>query len=129
MALADGGFAPEEVDYINAHGTSTPMNDPIETKVIKQVFGEHAYNLKVSSTKSMTGHCIGAAGGVEGIACVLAIRDQYFPPTINLEEPDPECDLDYVPNAGVEGTVRVTVSNSLGFGGHNGVVAIARYEA
>ncbi len=129
MALANGGFAPEEVDYINAHGTSTPMNDPIETKVIKQVFGEHAYKLKVSSTKSMTGHCIGAAGGVEAIACVLAIRDQYFPPTINLEEPDPECDLDYVPNVGVEGTVRVTVSNSLGFGGHNGVVAIARYQA
>ncbi len=129
MALANGGIAPQEVDYVNAHGTSTPLNDPIETAVIKQVFGEHAYKLKVSSTKSMTGHCIGAAGGVEAIACTLAIRDQYFPPTINLEEPDPACDLDYVPNSGVEGPIRVTISNSLGFGGHNGVVAITEYGA
>ncbi len=128
MALTDGGLAPEEVDYVNAHGTSTPMNDPIETMAIKQVFGEHAYRLKVSSTKSMTGHCIGAAGGVEALACVLAIRDQFFPPTTNLNEPDPECDLDYVANTGVPGEVRVTISNSLGFGGHNGVVAIAQYR-
>ena len=127
IALNDAGLAPEEVDYINAHGTSTPLNDPMETAAIKQVFGEHAYRLKLSSTKSMTGHCVGAAGGVEALACILAIRDQYLPPTINLEEPDPACDLDYVANTGVAAEVRVTVSNSLGFGGHNGVVAIAQY--
>jgi 3-oxoacyl-[acyl-carrier-protein] synthase II len=128
MALEDAGIQPEDVDYINAHGTSTPLNDPLETMAIKEVFGEHAYKLKVSSTKSMHGHMIGAAGGVEAIACTLAIRDQFFPPTINLDEPDPACDLDYVPNKGVSGRIRYAVSNSLGFGGHNGIVVIKEFE-
>ncbi len=128
MALDDAGIQPEDVDYINAHGTSTPLNDPLETMAIKEVFGEHAYKLKVSSTKSMHGHMIGAAGGVEAIACTLAIRDQFFPPTINLDEPDPACDLDYVPNTGVSGRIRYAVSNSLGFGGHNGIVVIKEFE-
>jgi 3-oxoacyl-[acyl-carrier-protein] synthase II len=122
VALADAGMQPGDVDYINAHGTSTPLNDPMETKAIKGVFGEHARRLKVSSTKSMTGHMIGAAGGVEAIICVLALRDQFFPATINYETPDPECDLDYVPNAGVNGPIRAALSMSLGFGGHNGVL-------
>lgn len=128
MALEDAGIEPRAIDYINAHGTSTPVNDPVETKAIKTVFGEHAYELKVSSTKSMTGHCIGAAGGIEAIASVLAIRDQYYPATINLEEPDPDCDLDYVPNKGVEGSITYALSDSLGFGGHNGVVVFKKYE-
>jgi 3-oxoacyl-[acyl-carrier-protein] synthase II len=128
MALNDAGLKPEDVDYINAHGTSTPLNDPTETKVIKEVFGEHAYKLKVSSTKSMHGHLIGAAGAIEAIISALAIRDQYFPATINLDEADPECDLDYVPNKGVEGPINVAVSNSLGFGGHNGISVLKKYD-
>ncbi len=128
MALDDAGIKPEDVDYINAHGTSTPLNDPLETMVIKEVYGDHAYKLKVSSTKSMHGHLVGAAGGVEAIACILAIRDQWFPPTINLDEADPACDLDYVPNAGVSGRIRYAVSNSLGFGGHNGIVVLKEFE-
>ena len=128
MALKDAGIKPEDVDYINAHGTSTPLNDPTETKVIKEVFGDHAYKLKVSSTKSMHGHLVGAAGAVEAIISALAIRDQYFPATINLDEADPECDLDYVPNRGVEGPINVAVSNSLGFGGHNGIAVLKKYE-
>lgn len=127
-ALAEAKLNPEDVDYINAHGTSTPINDPIETKAIKQVFGSHAYKLKVSSTKSMTGHCIGAAGGIEAIASVIAIRDGFIPPTINLENPDPECDLDYVPNRALETAVDVVMSDSLGFGGHNGVIILRRYR-
>lgn len=127
MALTDAGIAPDEIDYVNAHGTSTQVNDPVETHAIKEVFGSHAYEMKVSSTKSMTGHCIGAAGGIEAIAGVLAIRDQYFPPTVNLEEPDPDCDLDYVPNKGQEGKIDYCLSNSLGFGGHNGVVVFKKY--
>jgi len=127
-ALVRAGMKPEEVDYINAHGTSTPMNDPIETVAIKKTFGDHAYKLKASSTKSMTGHLIAAGGGVEAIICILAIRDGFYPPTINLEESDPECDLDYVPNKGIEGDIRVTMSNSFGFGGHNGVVIFKRLE-
>ncbi len=126
-ALADAGLAPEDIDYINAHGTSTPVNDPIETVAIKNAFGPHAYRLKVSSTKSMTGHLVGAAGGVEAIISILAIRDRFYPATINLEEPDPACDLDYVPNTGVSGEIRAAMSNSLGFGGHNGVVVFKRY--
>ncbi len=120
-ALENAGIAPDEVDYVNAHGTSTPLNDPTETMVIKKVFGDHAYKLKISSTKSMTGHLVGAAGAVEAIASILAIRDQWVPPTINLDNPDEACDLDYVPNAGVDHPVNVAVSDSLGFGGHNGV--------
>lgn len=125
-AVKSAGLQPEEVDYINAHGTSTPINDPTETKAIKEVFGEHARKLKVSSTKSMTGHCVGAAGGIEAIATVLSLRDQYFPATINLDEADTDCDLDYVPHSGVSGEINVAISNTFGFGGHNGVVVLRR---
>lgn len=127
MALDSANLQPEDVDYINAHGTSTPVNDPVETKAIKTVFGEHAHKLKVSSTKSMTGHCIGAAGGLEAITCVLSIQHQYFFPTINLEEPDKDCDLDYVPNKGVPGKVETTLSNTFGFGGHNSTILLKKY--
>jgi 3-oxoacyl-[acyl-carrier-protein] synthase II len=127
MALSDAGIEPEAIDYVNAHGTSTPVNDPVETHAIKEVFGDHAYTMKVSSTKSMTGHCIGAAGGIEAIASVLAIRDQYFPATVNLDEPDPACDLDYVPNEGRAGSITYALSNSLGFGGHNGVIIFKKH--
>lgn len=124
QALKDADVAPEQVDYVNAHGTSTPLNDPMETKAVKAVFGAHAYKLKMSSTKSMTGHLLGAAGAIEALICSLAIRDGFYPPTINYTTPDPECDLDVVPNKGVEGPIRVAVSTSLGFGGHNGVLVI-----
>ncbi len=126
-ALEMAGIKPEEVDYINAHGTSTAANDSMETKAIKSAFGSHAYNLKVSSTKSMTSHLIAAAGAVEAIVCMLAIRDQYFPCTINLTNIDTECDLDYVPNQGRDGIIRYAMSNSLGFGGHNGVLVFKAY--
>lgn len=125
-ALKAAAVDPGEVDYINAHGTSTPINDPTETKAIKRVFAEHASTVRVSSTKSMTGHCIGAAGGIEAVVLVLSLRDQYFPPTINLENPDPDCDLDYVPNKGLSGEINVAMSNTFGFGGHNGVVVMRR---
>jgi len=128
MALRRAGLEPEAIDYINAHGTSTEINDPRETFAIKSVFGEHARKLKVSSTKSMTGHCVGAAGGIEAIVSILAIRDQFFPPTINLETPDPECDLDYVPNQGMPGRINAVMSNSLGFGGHNGIVVLKKLD-
>jgi 3-oxoacyl-[acyl-carrier-protein] synthase II len=127
IALELAGLQPTEIDYVNAHGTSTQINDPIETRVIKAVFGEHASKLKVSSTKSMHGHLLGAAGGVEAIVCVNSILDQFFPPTRNLDEPDPECDLDYVPHTGYEGRIRAAVSNALGFGGHNSVVLFKEY--
>lgn len=127
-ALKDAGLGIEDVDYVNAHGTSTPLNDPMETKAIKAVFGEHARRLKVSSTKSMTGHLLGAAGAIEAAICALAIRDGFYPPTINHENPDPECDLDVVPNKGVQGPIRAAISTSLGFGGHNGVIAIKAYN-
>ncbi len=126
LAIKDAGLSPADIDYVNAHGTSTPMNDPIETKAIKHAFGDHARRLKVSSLKSMTGHCIGAAGGIEAVASVLAIRDQYFPPTINLDNPDPECDLDYVPHKGVPGTIRAVVKNSMGFGGQNAAIVFKK---
>ena len=131
LALQDAGVAPEEVQYYNAHGTSTPLNDPLETRMIKGAFGDHARKMKISSTKSMTGHLIAAAGGVEAIACTLAIRDGFYPPTINLDNQDIEggCDLDYVPNTGVRGAIDVAVSGSLGFGGHNAVVVIRKYVA
>ncbi len=130
-ALEDAGVTPEEVQYYNAHGTSTPVNDPAETLMIKKAFGDHAYKMKVSSTKSMTGHCVGAAGAIEAIICVKAINDGFYPPTINLDNPDLEhgCDLDYVPNKGIEGDLEVTASGSLGFGGHNGVVVMRKYRA
>ena len=127
MAMEDAGMKPEDFQYYNAHGTSTEINDPTETKMIKCAFGDHAYKIKVSSTKSMTGHCIAAAGAVEAIACILAIRDGFYPPTINLDNPDPECDLDYVPNKAQNGAITAAISMSLGFGGHNGAVALKKY--
>ena len=127
-ALADGGLAPSDVDYINAHGTSTPYNDKIETYAIRQVFGPHADELAVSSTKSMTGHMLGGAGGVEAIFTALTLREGKIPPTINYTDPDPDCDLDYVPNEMREASVRIALSNSFGFGGTNATLAIARYD-
>lgn len=126
-AVKDAGISPDEVDYINAHGTSTPYNDKFETMAIKTVFGDHAYKLAVSSTKSMTGHMLGAAGGVEGIITALAVQNDFLPPTINLETPDPDCDLDYVANKGRESKVDCAVSNSLGFGGHNASIVIKKF--
>ena len=126
MALADAGLRPEDVDYINAHGTSTDLNDALETKAIREVFGAHADKLAVSSTKSMTGHMLGATGGVEAVFCVLTLRDQHIPPTINYENPDPECDLDYVPNTSRKAEVNVVLSNSFGFGGTNASLVFRR---
>ena len=127
-AMADAGLSPEHVDYINAHGTSTPLNDRFETTAIKAVFGEHAGRLAVSSTKSMTGHLLGAAGGIEFIVLALTHYEGKIPPTINYEVPDPECDLDYVPNQAREQNVEASLSNSLGFGGHNVTLATRRYD-
>ena len=128
LALEDAGARPEDVDYINAHGTSTHLNDAGETAAVKTVFGDHAYRLAVSSTKSMTGHMLGAAGAVEAIFTALALRDGYIPATINYQVPDPECDLDIVPNQGREAAIRCALSNSLGFGGHNGSLLFKRWE-
>ncbi|MBG9589591.1 beta-ketoacyl-ACP synthase II [Cytobacillus firmus] len=128
MAIEDGGLKPDDIDYINAHGTSTDYNDKFETLAIKEVFGEHAYKLAVSSTKSMTGHLLGAAGGIEAIFTVLAMKEGILPPTINLENPDPECDLDYVPNKTREKEITAAMSNSLGFGGHNATIVFKKYE-
>lgn len=127
-ALKDGGLSPHEVDYINAHGTSTPLNDSNEIKAVKAVFGDHAWKLSVSSTKSATGHMLGAAGAVEFIACALAIRDGIIPPTINHTTPDPECDLDVTPNTPKTRPVNVALSNSSGFGGHNVSIALRQWR-
>jgi 3-oxoacyl-[acyl-carrier-protein] synthase II len=127
LTLADAKVAPEQVDYINAHGTSTPYNDRLETLAIKKVFGDRAYKVPVSSTKSMTGHLLGGAGGLEAGFSVLAIRDQVLPPTINYENPDPDCDLDYVPNQARKAAVEYVLSNSFGFGGTNAVLLLKRY--
>jgi len=127
LCLEDAGVKPEEVDYINAHGTSTIYNDKVETLAIKNVFGDHARKLVISSTKSVTGHLLGAAGGVETIACALAIKNNVVPPTTNLEIPDPECDLDYTPNKPRPMEINVALSNSLGFGGHNATLAFRKY--
>jgi 3-oxoacyl-[acyl-carrier-protein] synthase II len=126
-ALAKAGIKPDEVDYINAHGTSTPLNDKTETKAIKRVFGDYAYKVPISSTKSMMGHLVGSAGSVEAAICILAIRNGIIPPTINLTHPDPDCDLDYVPNKARPAKVRTAISNSLGFGGHNSVLIFREY--
>ncbi|MFC1630966.1 beta-ketoacyl-ACP synthase II [Candidatus Omnitrophota bacterium] len=127
-ALADAQIKPEQVSYINAHGTSTTLNDKVETLAIKKAFGEWAKKIPVSSTKSMTGHLLGAAGAVEFIACCLSIRDKVIAPTINYEHPDPDCDLDYVPNEARQADVEIAISNSLGFGGHNACLAVRRFK-
>ncbi len=127
-AIADGGIDPEEIDYINAHGTSTPYNDKIETLAIKKVFGDHAYKVGVNSTKSMTGHLLGAAGALEAGFSALCLKDQIMPPTINYENPDPECDLDYIPNKARPAEVRYALTNSFGFGGTNGSLVLKRYK-
>jgi 3-oxoacyl-[acyl-carrier-protein] synthase II len=129
IALADAGLTPEDVVYVNAHGTSTPLGDSAETRVIKLALGEeNARNTPVSSTKGATGHCLGAAGAVEAMFSVLAVQNGVLPPTINYEDPDPECDLDYIPNESREADVRVAVSNSFGFGGHNATIVLRRFE-
>jgi 3-oxoacyl-[acyl-carrier-protein] synthase II len=127
-ALDRGGLPAEAIDYINAHGTSTKLNDICETRAIKTVLGEHAYNVPVSSSKSMTGHLLGGAGALEALICVKVLEDGIIPPTINYETPDPDCDLDYVPNEARQASVRVAMSNSVGFGGHNSCIVLRRYE-
>ncbi|MBG9793405.1 3-oxoacyl-ACP synthase [Paenibacillus dendritiformis] len=128
-AIQDAGFEPAQIDYINAHGTSTPVGDKSETRAIKAALGDHARNVAISSTKSMTGHLLGAAGGVEAVICALTLQHGMIPPTINLENQDPECDLDYVPNVPRKADVRTAMSNSFGFGGHNATVVLTKYEA
>jgi 3-oxoacyl-(acyl-carrier-protein) synthase len=127
-AMAEAGVKPEDVGYINAHGTATPANDPAETAAIKSVMGDQAYKIPVSSTKSMTGHMMGATGALEAAICIYAIRDGIIPPTINYTTPDPLCDLDYVPNEARKGRVNYAINNSFGFGGHNSVVVFKRFE-
>ncbi len=128
LALKDAGVQPDQVDYINAHGTSTSMNDSCETAAIHTAFGEWAAKLAVSSTKSMTGHLLGGAGGVEAVFTALALHDDFIPATINYCTPDPECDLDYVPNTGRSAKLRYAMSNSLGFGGHNACLLMKKWE-
>jgi 3-oxoacyl-[acyl-carrier-protein] synthase II len=128
LALQDSGLLPDEVDYVNAHGTSTPLNDKCETQAIKTVFGDHARALAISSSKSMTGHLLGAAGGIESVFTALSVANQIAPPTINLNDPSPECDLDYVPNVARKMNIRAAISNSFGFGGTNAVVMMKRFD-
>jgi 3-oxoacyl-[acyl-carrier-protein] synthase II len=128
LALRQAGLKPTDIDYLNAHGTSTPLNDSNETKAVKQIWGEAAYDLTISSTKSMTGHLFGAAGALEAMFCVKAIHDDAIPPTINYATPDPECDLNYTPNQAVRKTVRTAMSNSFGFGGHNGSIVLKEFQ-
>jgi 3-oxoacyl-[acyl-carrier-protein] synthase II len=127
-AVRDAGFKPADIDYINAHGTSTKLNDESETKAVKAVFGDHAYKLAISSTKSMTGHLLGGAGGIEAVYTVLTIKEGIIPPTINYETQDPECDLDYVPNVARKATIRTAMSNSFGFGGTNASLVFKAFE-
>jgi 3-oxoacyl-[acyl-carrier-protein] synthase II len=128
MALEDAGLSPQEMDYINAHGTSTPLNDSAETLAIKTVFGQHAYELAISSTKCMTGHMLGGAGGAEGVFSVMSIHTGIIPPTTNYENPDPDCDLDYVPNQARESDLEVVMSNAFGFGGTNATLVFKKYS-
>jgi 3-oxoacyl-[acyl-carrier-protein] synthase II len=128
MAIQDAGLSPEDIDYINAHGTSTKLNDDSETRAVKAVFGDYAYRLPISSTKSMTGHLLGGAGGVEAIFTALTIKHGVMPPTINYETPDPNCDLDYVPNTARKGDIKRALSNSFGFGGTNATLLFQAYE-
>ncbi|WP_074103096.1 beta-ketoacyl-ACP synthase II [Paenibacillus sp. P3E] len=128
MAIRDAGIAPEQIDYINAHGTSTPVGDKSETSAVKMALGEHAYKVAISSTKSMTGHLLGAAGGVEAIICGLSLQKGVIAPTINLDNPDPECDLDYVPNVPRKADLNIVMSNSFGFGGHNATIILKKYN-
>jgi 3-oxoacyl-(acyl-carrier-protein) synthase len=127
-ALEDAGVTPEQIDYINAHGTATRMNDAMETEAVKQLFGEYAYQVPISSSKSVLGHAMGATGALEAIFCIYALNHQIAPPTWNYETPDPACDLDYVPNAAIERDVRNVISNSFGFGGHNSSLVFSRHE-
>jgi 3-oxoacyl-(acyl-carrier-protein) synthase len=128
LALENADLTIRDVDYINAHGTSTPLNDKSETAAIKSVFGEQAYSVPVSSTKSMTGHLLGASGAVEAVACIMAIREGIIPPTVHYQVPDPECDLDYVPNQARQVALRNVMSNSFGFGGHNATLVFSRFD-
>jgi 3-oxoacyl-[acyl-carrier-protein] synthase II len=128
MAIDDAGIKPEEVGYINAHGTSTPLNDPTEVNVVKKVFGDHAANISMSSTKSMTGHLLGAAGAVEAIITAMSLNEGFLPPTINVKNQDPECDIDCVPNEGRKADIKYALSNALGFGGHNATICLKKYE-
>ncbi|MGB6601475.1 MAG: beta-ACP synthase, partial [Candidatus Cybelea sp.] len=128
-AFASAGIEPSDVDYINAHGTSTPVGDPAESKAIEKTFGEHAYKIGVSSTKSMHGHALGAAGGIEGVATALAVARDLMPPTTNYEFPDPQCTLDYVPNVARQAPIRIALSNSFGFGGHNSVLVFGKVRS
>ena len=127
-ALADAGVRPEDIDYISAHGTATRMNDPSETQAIKRVFGEHAYQIPISAAKSMTGHCFGASGAIETIVCAMSVYTDTIHPTINLEHPDPECDLDYVPGAARRHPVRLALNNAFGFGGQNACVVVGKWQ-
>jgi 3-oxoacyl-(acyl-carrier-protein) synthase len=128
LALEAAGVNLDQVDYINAHGTATPLNDVSETRAIKTAFRDMAYNIPISSTKSMTGHMMGATGALEAVFCVLAIRESIIPPTIHYQTPDPDCDLDYVPNQARQRSVRVAISNAFGFGGHNAVLVFRQYS-
>lgn len=128
FALRDAGLEAKDIDYINAHGTSTPLNDSAETNAMKRALGEEAYNISISSTKSMTGHLLGAAGAVEAVFCILAMQHNFVPPTINLNEVDPDCDLNYTPNVGVEREINHIMSNAFGFGGHNAVIVMSRFS-
>jgi 3-oxoacyl-[acyl-carrier-protein] synthase II len=129
LALKDAGLTPQDIGYINAHGTSTPLNEKYETMAMKRAFGDYAYNVPISSTKSMTGHMLGAAGSMEAIFCIQAMNTGMLPPTINYEVPDPDCDLDYIPNEPRKADVQYSMSNSMGFGGHNASLILARYTA